>query len=248
MAENKIEIKTLNFPASPPGNDTVIAHNKAHRSDFVRMNALHLMGGIYLDTDAFVTSSMESLRKYEFVLSFDNIVNTDQTKPKRLNNGVLLSAPNSSYLKYWMNEYSKFNPDSFDYDSSVVPFRLATEYPDLVHLEMSSISPVSYFFQTSVFAEAITCGILDRKSKGIWHPVWSIPERGYSYRGVAQPDTYMLTQVRSFVRNSSFTNTNTYTLILIYAVIRAFIHLFVHLLINSINHSFVHSFIHSFIH
>ena len=44
--------------------------------------------------------------------------------------------------------------------SSVVPFRLATQFPDLVNIEMSRLSPISYSFQTSVLAEAITCGIL----------------------------------------------------------------------------------------
>jgi hypothetical protein len=67
-----------------------------------------------------------------------------------MNNGVLLSAPNSSYLGQWMGEYALFNPNSFDFDSSVVPFRLAMQHPDLVHVEMSRISPISFAFQTSV--------------------------------------------------------------------------------------------------
>jgi hypothetical protein len=82
IKENKIEVRTLNFPANPPGNTSVIAHNKAHRSDFVRMDALYSMGGVYLDTDAFATSSLDSLRMHDFVISFDNIVDADKTKPK----------------------------------------------------------------------------------------------------------------------------------------------------------------------
>jgi len=49
---------------------------------------------------------------------------------------------------------------------SVVPFRLATQFPDLVNIEMSRLSPISYSFQTSVLAEAITCGILTHT--GTW--------------------------------------------------------------------------------
>lgn len=198
IKEKKIEVRTLNFPANPPGNTSVIAHNKAHRSDFVRMDALYSMGGVYLDTDAFVTSSLDSLRLHDFVISFDNIVDPDKSKPKRMNNGVLLSAPNSSYLKHWMNEYALFNPDSFDYDSSVVPYRLAMQYPDLVHLEMNRISPISFFFQTSVLAESLACGILDRNRGGIWHPSWSISGRTYTYEGIAdEPDRFMLAQADS---------------------------------------------------
>ena len=39
----KLIIKFLTFPISPPGNDTIYAPNKAHRSDFVRMSALESM-------------------------------------------------------------------------------------------------------------------------------------------------------------------------------------------------------------
>lgn len=196
FGRNKIEVKTVTFPLHPPGNTSIFAQNKAHRSDFQRMNVLFEQGGIYLDTDAFATSSLQALRVHDFTLSFDNIVNPENTKPLRLNNGVLLSAPNSTYLKLWMDEYRHFNPASFDHDSSVVPWELTTQYPDLVHIEMSRISPISYYFQTSMFAEAITCGILDRPAGAIWHPVWSTSGKGYTYSGVEEGDRYLFRQAR----------------------------------------------------
>jgi hypothetical protein len=150
---NKLEIRMLSFPGHPPGNESIYAPNKAHRSDFVRMSALQTIGGIYLDTDAFVISSLDSLRVHNFSLSFDNIVNPDKTAPKRLNNGVLLAAPDSHFLKLWTKHYANFNPNSFDYDSSTAPYQIATQYPDLVHIEMNRISPISYGFHTSRLAE-----------------------------------------------------------------------------------------------
>jgi hypothetical protein len=160
MLQNKtIEWQYLTFPLHPPNKPELVATNKAHRSDFARMKLLHEMGGVYLDTDAYVIRPLRELYSQEFVIAFDNIVNIDENKPKRMNNGVLLSAPNATFLELWQREYQKFNPASFDHDSSVVPYRLATLYPDLLHVEFSRLSPISYGFQTALLAEAITCGV-----------------------------------------------------------------------------------------
>ena len=40
---------------------------------------------------------MNELRKFDFALGFDNIINHDPSSPKQLINGVLLSAKNSSF-------------------------------------------------------------------------------------------------------------------------------------------------------
>lgn len=159
LHNKSIEWHYLTFPLYPPNKPELQATNKAHRSDFARMKLLLEQGGVYLDTDAYVLRPLHELYQHEFTIAFDNIVNLDETKPKRMNNGVLLAAPNSSFLQLWQQEYQRFNPASFDHDSSVVPYRLATLYPDLIHVEQSRLSPISYGFQTSLLAEAITCGI-----------------------------------------------------------------------------------------
>lgn len=198
IQKGKIEIKFLTFPFHPPGNTSTFASNKAHRSDFVRLHALTTIGGMYLDTDAFAINNMEELRQHNFTMSFDNIVNPDKSAPKRLNNGVMLAAPQSMFLLLWAKKYAAFNPDSFDFDSSVVPYNLMTQFPDLIHLEMSRIAPMSFAFQTARIAEAITCGIYvppvpksdahaERKG-AIWAPNWD--GKAYSYEGV-RPDEYM---------------------------------------------------------
>ena len=185
--DNKIEYKFITFPINPPGNNITTARNAAHRSDFVRMKVLSEMGGIYIDTDAFPIRSITSLRVHEFTLAYDNII--DDTKPKRLNNGVILSIPNAEFLKVWSSTYHSFDPQSFDHHSSIVPFKLAMEYPDLINVEMSRISPISYAFHTSVLAIALTCGIYV-PSEGILHPIWSVSKRVYTFENVL-PDKYM---------------------------------------------------------
>ena len=200
IRQNKIEVKFLTFPMHPPGNSSTYAPNKAHRSDFVRLEALTTIGGIYLDTDAFVINNLAELRQHNFTMSFDNIVNPDKSAPKRLNNGVMLAAPQSQFLHLWAKKYAQFNPESFDFDSSVVPYNLMTQYPDLIHLEMSRIAPMSFAFQTARIAEILTCGLyvppvsnkeasLSRRG-AIWAPKWD--GKSHSFENT-QPDEYAYT-------------------------------------------------------
>jgi hypothetical protein len=139
-------------------------------------------GGIYLDTDVYPMASLDELRIHEFTMSFDNIVNSDLTAPKRLNNGVLVSSINASFLNIWMNEYSSFDSSSWAHHSSEVPYHLATQYPDLIHIEWSRISPISYGFQTSEAAAAITCGILDPTQHTILYPRWDHDSKTFTFR------------------------------------------------------------------
>ena len=69
--------------------------NKAHRSDFVRMDVLLRMGGMYLDTDAFPMDSLTELRRFNFSLGFDNIV-ADANAPKVLISTVPSNTSSSS--------------------------------------------------------------------------------------------------------------------------------------------------------
>ena len=155
----QIEVQLITFPLNPPGNASILVSNKAHRSDFVRMDVLLRMGGMYLDTDAFPIDSLTELRRFNFSLGFDNIV-ADANAPKKLNNGVILSAPDAPFLRVWSSSYADFDPTSWDFHSSVLPWKLAAANPDLVHVEMSRLSPISYGFHTATAAAALTCGIL----------------------------------------------------------------------------------------
>jgi hypothetical protein len=198
ITAGKIEVKFHTFPGSPPGNASIYAPNKAHRSDFVRLSALTTIGGIYLDTDAFAVRSMDELRTHNFTMSFDNIVNENLAAPKRLNNGVMLAAPQSQFLHLWAKKYANFNPESFDYDSSVVPYNLMTQFPDLIHLEMSRIAPVSFAFQTARAAEMLTCGFwmpprvktssLPARKGAIWAPEWNPSKKVHTFEGT-RPST-----------------------------------------------------------
>jgi hypothetical protein len=57
------------------------------------------------------------LLQFDCTLGFDNIVNSDPKAPKRLNNGVLLAKKQARFVHLWIEQYARFNPLSFDYDS-----------------------------------------------------------------------------------------------------------------------------------
>lgn len=143
--------------------------------------------------------------------------------PKRLNNGVLLSSPQNPFLSLWQQEYRRaYHAHSFDYDSSVVPFKLATSYPDLVHLEMHRLSPISFAFHTARLAEAMACGLYvedihrhpeltqrfpslaqehssgsNGKKEAIWYPVYDREKKQFRYEANAEgPDAFMMRAVR----------------------------------------------------
>jgi hypothetical protein len=214
-----LEIQFITFPSTPPGNTSIYVSNKAHKSDFVRMEVLKKYGGIYIDTDAIVSSNLNELRKFPFVLSFDNIVNKENSNlPTRLNNGVIFSAKDALFLSLWMKKYSTFHVEDFSYDSSVVPWKLTLQYPDLIHIEMNRISPVSYGFHTAKLAEALTCGIYVppsllqenhysllnnsipktvfdevRKDGAVWYPDYNYEKKQFSYENTI-PDSFMFSE------------------------------------------------------
>lgn len=131
-----------------------------------------------------MSSQLHSLRIFNFTIAYDNVINPIKTAPKRMNNGVLLSSPGAAFLKLWSSAYASFDPNSWDMHSSIVPFNLAMEYPDLVHVEMNRLSPVSYAFQTSAAAAALTCGVLLPQQGAILHPRWDIATKSYTFQGV----------------------------------------------------------------
>ena len=53
---------------------------------------------------------------------------------KKLNNGVLLAAPNSSFLAAWRRDYADYQPSKWDYNSCVRSYALAHARPDAVEM------------------------------------------------------------------------------------------------------------------
>ncbi|CAH1796200.1 unnamed protein product [Owenia fusiformis] len=97
-----------------------------HKSDVARIEAILEYGGIYLDTDVIVVKTFDPLRKYNTSMSKEN--------DKQLGSGVIVSTPNSEFIKQWYESYQSFDNTNWAYHSTMVPMRLSKLHPELIHV------------------------------------------------------------------------------------------------------------------
>lgn len=90
----------------------------AHRSDLMRLDLLEEYGGLYLDHDSFVLRPLDGVRCTNALPVLAGLETFGPTQ-KKLNNGVLLAAPNSSFLAAWRRDYADYQPSKWDYNSCV---------------------------------------------------------------------------------------------------------------------------------
>jgi mannosyltransferase OCH1-like enzyme len=68
-------------------------------------------GGIYLDNDVYVIKSMNDLRKYEMVLSYENI------EESKIGNQIMLAHKNARFLKAYYDSYRlSYRPKDWYYN------------------------------------------------------------------------------------------------------------------------------------
>ncbi|XP_070554337.1 uncharacterized protein [Ptychodera flava] len=105
--------------------------NIPHKSDISRMQILLKYGGIYLDSDTIITKNLEPLLKYPYSMGMEIV---------GLNNGIILSAPNSTFLNVYYNSYKFFDDAQWNWNSVMEPYRLSAENPDHIHIETTGLS------------------------------------------------------------------------------------------------------------
>ena len=94
----------------------------AHRTDVLRLILLIQNGGIYLDLDTVCCHSFDSLLKYPCVLGLQS---AKDRYGVGLCNAVILSEPESSFLKEWLDSYRTFDGTEWDIHSVRIPYRMA---------------------------------------------------------------------------------------------------------------------------
>ena len=99
----------------------------SNQVEMIRIEVLLKHGGIYVDTDAMIVRNMDAIRHYNFSIGMD--ING-------LNNGIILSAPESPFLQIYYESYKHLG----NRNSSTELHRLASEHPDLIHIEPSALS------------------------------------------------------------------------------------------------------------
>jgi hypothetical protein len=112
----------------------------SHLADALRLDVLQEEGGIYLDTDVIALRSFDNLMHCE-----KNVVLGHEGGDRHgLCNGVILGRKNSPFFTRWIDSYSNFANDEWNYHSVILPKKLALEYSD----EVCLLSPTVFFWPT----------------------------------------------------------------------------------------------------
>src|SRR5262249_16762330 len=80
-------------------------HHYAHKADVVRLLALNIIGGVYVDIDTLTLDSFEPLRRESFVLAAQP---TTVASLGGLCNAVIVSGRSSPFSHRWLKEYDHF--------------------------------------------------------------------------------------------------------------------------------------------
>ncbi len=171
LTRKLVDLREIKAPREILGNPLI---HPAHRADVVRLERLISDGGIYLDVDVFVHRSFDDLLSNSTVLGKQVLENADFG----LCNAVILSEPQSPFLRKWLSEYRTFRSrgrDEFWDEHSVrVPSRLARQFPD----ELTVIPHQAFFWPTFqsddiklMFASPAEADISNTLATHLWESV-----------------------------------------------------------------------------
>jgi hypothetical protein len=108
-------------------------HHYAHKADIVRLTALKIVGGAYLDIDTITMRSFSDLENHPFVMG---VQAEAEDAGGGLCNAVMFSARNSSFVRRWLENYCSFNSKGrdkyWDFHSVKLPAILSYDYPEEV--------------------------------------------------------------------------------------------------------------------
>lgn len=122
--------------ALPPTSDTLLENAPkraatrktllaAHESDVARLYILNRLGGMYLDADAVLVRALHRWRSCDFVMGTDSPF-------AKLNNGLMVSRPDSAFGRQWWANLSAWTGRGWDMASCSLPFQLCLNLPHQV--------------------------------------------------------------------------------------------------------------------
>ena len=135
---------TLEQVEAPPEIFGIPILRVEHQADITRLKTLIDKGGVYLDTDIFLTKPLDELLTNRYVMGIENGMG--------LCNGVIMSEAHSPFMEEWLNAYhpdckregAGFDPEGWGEMSVRFPEILSKEFEDYM-----TILPVNAFFQPS---------------------------------------------------------------------------------------------------
>ena len=111
------------------GEKTKLPVYQSSDSNVDRVKILLEYGGIYLDLDVVVVQPFDALRRFPCTVGYE-------LDNGRVCGGIILASQTSTFLYIWANSYlDDYRVYTWAYNSGVVPSKLATRYPHLVHIE-----------------------------------------------------------------------------------------------------------------
>ena len=134
-----IKVQPSSFIDQYSYSDPVVRkYRYAHAADFIRLEKLLDQGGIYADMDTvFVNPIPNALHEKSFVLGRENDVVdpvTGQASPS-LCNAFIMAERNAPFGRLWLDAQNQEFDGSWSRHSTLLPYKLAQQHPDLIHIE-----------------------------------------------------------------------------------------------------------------
>lgn len=151
----------------------------AHLADFARLRILLEEGGIYADIDTlFLRRLPSSWLSRQFILGREKVppcANQDSS----LCNAWIAAAPRAEFCRLWLERIFEAFDGTWSNHSTLLPYRLSREFPDLVHVE-----PTSSFYAMDWTPQGINDLFLrsvplpdNAYSLHLWSHLWFEPNR-----------------------------------------------------------------------
>ena len=177
----------------------------AHQTDIIRLEKLILHGGIYLDIDTICLKPFSDLLIYDFVMGKQN--NSDNSEIYGLCNAVLLSVPNSKFLKRWYDSYQNFRSNGrdeyWDEHSVKKPLELSKEF----YNEIKILEYNSFFYPLWYDINKILFNVELELDNNIYYK--NIVSNNYC---IHLWDTYSHNYLKKLTENNIFENNTLYNI------------------------------------
>ncbi len=122
----------------------------AHHSDFIRLQQLLALGGVYADLDTlFVNAIPSELFHQPTVLGRERDIADPRTGEavSSLCNALIMSPPDGAFCRRWYNAMAGAFDGTWSNHSTLLPMRLAKQHPNEIHVEREQ---TFYYFPPTV--------------------------------------------------------------------------------------------------